>query len=89
MCSSVGSILDSRENMNKVMQEEKEMVAFREIGVGYYLVKIKGWGDKAGQTDWGWARSWKALNARWGLSILFSQQRKFLEILQKGCQTSE
>lgn len=42
MCSSVGSILDSRENMNKVMQEEKEMVAFRGIGVGYYLVKIKG-----------------------------------------------
>lgn len=41
--------------MNKVMQEEKETVAFRGVGVGYYLasVKIKGRDDKAGQTDWG------------------------------------
>lgn len=58
MCSSVGSILDSRENVNKVRQE-KEIVAFRGTGVDYYLasVKIKWRDNKAGQTDWARARS--------------------------------
>jgi len=41
MCSSVGSILDSKENMNKVMQEEKEIGAFGGTGVGYYLASVK------------------------------------------------
>lgn len=91
MCRSMGSMLDSRENVNKVMQEEKEIAAFRATGVGYYLasVKIQGRDDKAGQTDGGWARSWKAPNVSWGLSILFSRQRHFLEILQKRSGISE
>ena len=91
MCGSTGSLLDSKENMNKVMQEEKEIAAFRAAGAGYYLasVKMKGRDDKAGQTDGGWARSCKAPNVSWGLSILFSRQRHFLEILQKRSGISE
>lgn len=78
-CSSVASILDSRVKTNQVMQEEKEIIAFRGTEVGYYLasVKIKWRYDKAGQTDWEWTRSCKAPNISWGLSILFSWQRNF------------